>query len=94
MLVRPSGIDPSQTRIIDCDDAAGGDTLKADEFRLSGTVRNLRDGRVEIICEGAEEDIKKLIEWCKHGPEGAVVERVDVTWQDYTGEFKWFRVVY
>ena len=68
--------------------------LKADEFHLAGTVRNLRDGRVEIICEGAEEDIKKLIEWCKHGPEGAVVERVDVTWKDYTGEFKWFRVVY
>ena len=68
--------------------------LKADEFHLSGTVRNLRDGRVEIICEGAEEDIKKLIEWCKRGPEGAVVGRVEVAWKEYAGEFKRFRVVY
>jgi acylphosphatase len=67
---------------------------KADEFHLTGGVRNLGDGRVEGICEGAEEDINKLIEWCKRGPEGAVVERVDVTWKEYTGEFKYFRVLF
>jgi acylphosphatase len=67
---------------------------KADEFHLTGGVRNLGDGRVEVICEGAEEDIGKLIEWCKRGPEGAVVERVDVTWKEYTGEFKYFRVLF
>ena len=68
--------------------------MKADELRLVGSVRNLRDGRVEIICEGTEENITKLIEWCKHGPKGAVVERVDITWRDHTGEFKYFRVLY
>jgi acylphosphatase len=66
---------------------------KADEFRLSGTVRNLRDGRVEVICEGSEEDIGKLFEWCKHGPQGAVVEHVDIVWKEYTGEFKDFRIL-
>ena len=67
---------------------------KADDFLLTGNVRNLRDDRVEVICEGTEEDIGKLIEWCKHGPQGAVVEHVDVTWKEYTGEFKEFRIVY
>ena len=68
--------------------------MRAEELTLGGTVRNLRDGGVHIVCEGEEEEIKKLIEWCERGPEGAVVESVDVTWKEYTGEFKYFRVVY
>ena len=67
---------------------------KADEFRLTGGVRNLRDGRVGVICEGTEEDIGKLVEWCRRGPQGAVVEHVDVTWKEYTGEFKDFGILY
>jgi len=67
---------------------------KADEFRLTGSVRNLRDGRVEVVCEGAEEDIGKLVEWCRRGPQGAVVEHVDVAWKEYTGEFRDFSILY
>ncbi len=67
---------------------------KADELRLSGGVRNLRDGRVEVICEGAEEDIARMVEWCKRGPQGAIVEHVDVSWSDYIGEFKDFRILF
>jgi acylphosphatase len=67
---------------------------KAEEFHLTGGVRNLRDGRVEVICEGADEAIGKLIEWCKLGPEGGVVEHVDVAWKEYTGEFKEFGILY
>ena len=32
---------------------------------------------MEVICEGADKDIGKLIEWCKRGLQGAVVERVE-----------------
>jgi acylphosphatase len=67
---------------------------KADELHLTGGVRNLSDGRVKVICEGTEEDIVQLVEWCKRGPQGAVVERVDVAWEDYAGECKDFRIVY
>jgi acylphosphatase len=68
--------------------------MKADELGLGGTARNLTSGGIQIICEGAEEGIKKLIEWCKRGPEAAVVESVDVVWKEYTSEFKYFRVLY
>jgi acylphosphatase len=67
---------------------------RADELRLTGGVKNLRDGRVEVICEGTEEDIVRLVEWCKRGPQGAVVEHVDVAWRDYAGECKDFRIFY
>lgn len=69
-------------------------TRRADELRLTGIVRNLRDGRVEIVCEGAEEEIEKLIEWCNRGSGGAIVKHVDVAWKDYTGELKDFRIVH
>tara|TARA_B100000530_G_C15694903_1_gene383629 strand:- start:310 stop:588 length:279 start_codon:yes stop_codon:yes gene_type:complete len=44
---------------------------------LQGWVRNRTDGTVEIVAEGALEDVNKLVEWCEKGPETARVERVD-----------------
>ncbi len=67
---------------------------EADALRLTGGVRNLSDGRVEVVCEGTEEDIKRLIAWCEHGPQGAVVMGVTVSWKEYTGEFSDFRILY
>jgi len=61
---------------------------------LTGWVRNLPDGRVEAVFEGEKDGVEALIEFCRRGPPGARVTRVDVTWGDYTGEFKSFRVRY
>jgi len=63
---------------------------KADELGLSGVVRNMPDGSVHIVCEGDEKDVAHLIEWCKLGPPGARVDRVDTEWMEsssrsYTG---------
>jgi acylphosphatase len=57
---------------------------------LNGWVRNLPDGRVEAQFEGEEESVKEIIEFCRRGPPGARVSNVDVTWEDYLGEFKHF----
>ena len=66
---------------------------KAGEFGLGGWVRNLRDGRVQIVCEGEEEAIGKLIVWSRRGPEGAHVEGVDVDWEEAACEFNDFRIL-
>lgn len=50
----------------------------ADEYGLSGWVKNLPDGRVEAVFEGDEEAVKKAVKWCHQGPPGAVVEKVEV----------------
>ncbi len=68
--------------------------VKADELNLTGSVKNLRDGRVEVVSEGDEKEISKLIDWCRHGPRGAIVEHVDVAWKEHTGEFKDFRIMF
>ena len=46
---------------------------------LAGWVRNCPDGTVEAVFEGEQhEDVEALVEFCRAGPRGAQVERVDV----------------
>jgi len=61
---------------------------------ITGWVRNLRDGRVEAVLEGEKDRVDMLIEFCRRGPPGARVTRVEVTWENYTGEFKSFSIRY
>ncbi|MBD3171728.1 acylphosphatase [Candidatus Bathyarchaeota archaeon] len=63
----------------------------ANRLGLTGWVRNLRDGRVEIIAEGEEEMIDRLIQWCHRGPTMAHVTNVTVEKGDAKGEFNLFR---
>ena len=53
---------------------------------LVGRVRNLPDGRVEAIFEGAAASVDALVAWCEHGPSYADVERVVVTAEEPLGE--------
>jgi acylphosphatase len=67
---------------------------RADNQGVKGWVRNLPDGRVEAVFEGEEEAVKALIEFCRRGPSGAKVTNVDLTWENYTGEFGGFATRY
>lgn len=63
---------------------------KADELNLFGYVKNKIDGSVRIVAEGEEENLKGLVKWCYNGSKGAAVEKVDVGWEEASGEFKEF----
>jgi acylphosphatase len=65
---------------------------KAEAYHLTGWVRNRTDGRVEMVCEGIEEDIQDMVKWCKEGPPGAHVTGVGTTWERHTGEFNVFEI--
>ncbi|MBP8591309.1 acylphosphatase [Candidatus Shapirobacteria bacterium] len=52
--------------------------IKAENFGLSGWVRNLKDGRVEATLVGPEEKIEEMLSWLKHGPPLAEVEEVKI----------------
>lgn len=67
---------------------------EARRLSLKGWVRNTPDGAVEILCEGPEENVLRLVDWCKTGPPGAIVNSVDLDWEAYTGEFEDFRIRY
>ena len=68
--------------------------LKAEELRLAGTVRNLPDGSVEVVCEGDEAQVEQLIAWCRRGPDSAHVTSVDVQWQEPQANFRDFTIDY
>ena len=63
-------------------------------FDLTGWVRNLPDGNVEAVFEGPVEKLRQAVQWCRQGPRGARVTKVDEEWQAYTGEFKNFSIRY
>ncbi|MBS7619366.1 acylphosphatase [Candidatus Bathyarchaeota archaeon] len=65
---------------------------KARELSITGWVKNLEDGRVEIVAEGEEDKLKKFIEWCRIGPVMARVEDFEVRVEPVTGEFKSFDI--
>ncbi|MGD0978306.1 MAG: acylphosphatase [Candidatus Bathyarchaeia archaeon] len=67
---------------------------EARKHGVTGWVRNLPDDRVEAVFEGEQENVKKLLEFCRRGPPGARVASADVTWENYSGEFRDFEIRY
>jgi acylphosphatase len=59
-----------------------------------GWVRNRPEGTVEVVAEGQEEKVRKLVEWCHQGPPAARVTRVRETQELFEGEFSDFDVAY
>lgn len=67
---------------------------QARDFGLVGWVKNREDGAVEVVVEGEKKELEKLIMDCHDGPDIAMVETVDATWEEPTDEFVGFEVVY
>lgn len=61
---------------------------------ITGWVKNRQDGAVEIVAEGSRGALEDFVASCQHGPDVAWVEKVNVEWQEATGEFMHFEVVY
>lgn len=67
---------------------------RARQLGLKGWVRNNPDGSVEMVCEGEEEAVESMIDWCWKGSPSSRVSGVEVAWEEYRGEFEDFRVTY
>lgn len=53
---------------------------------LGGWVRNLPDGSVEAVFEGPRDSVQRAVAWAERGPEHAVVDSIDVSWESPLGE--------
>ena len=57
----------------------------ADSRGVAGWVSNRPDGSVEAVFEGEPDGVEAMIGFCREGPRGAEVERVEVSEEDLEG---------
>ena len=68
---------------------------RAQGLGLTGYAYNMPDGRsVEVVAEGTRDGLEELLANVRQGPNGAVVQDVDASWSQATGEFRDFRIAY
>ncbi|WP_252271121.1 acylphosphatase [Pseudomonas subflava] len=58
---------------------------EAERLDLNGWVRNLADGRVEVLVEGEEAAVRELAAWLEHGPAQARVDSLELEPQPMQG---------
>ena len=65
---------------------------QAQSIGLTGWVRNVYDGQVEVVAEGTRGDLEKLLRSLQRGPSGAHVHHVTEEWSPATGDFHRFSI--
>ncbi len=65
---------------------------KAVELGLSGSVRNLPDGTVEIVAQGDQGSVDALVQWAWTGSPSSHVTGVEVQDYDEAGDLTSFEV--
>ena len=61
-------------------------------FGITGWVRNLQDGRVEVLASGEENNIKQLQRWLRNGPSMARVTHIEINEPVQGEEFEEFSI--
>ena len=51
----------------------------AEALGLTGWVKNTKEGNVEALASGRDEQLQQFISWCKQGPAKAFVTNVEIT---------------
>lgn len=63
---------------------------KAKKFGIKGWVRNTKNGKVEILAQGSEKNIKEFFKWLEKGPLLAKVADLKIEEKDLNQIFKEF----
>ena len=63
-------------------------------YEVAGFVRNLVDGRVELVVEAEEDEAKAYLEGLQQSGMGAHIRGEVVQWLPATGEFSGFEIRY
>ena len=65
---------------------------QANQFKLTGWVRNRYDRTVETVAEGHKENLEGFLAALERGPSAANVTRVESNWEEATEEFTTFKI--
>jgi acylphosphatase len=59
-------------------------------FEVTGRVRNLPDGRVDLLAEGAEAELREFLVAIRESGLGPLIKNEDEIWSEANGEFRGF----
>lgn len=62
-------------------------------FEVTGTIRNLPDGRVELVCEGSRPELEAFRSALKDAGLAGFIRDEQVIWTDAKNEFRGFEIV-
>ena len=62
-------------------------------YEVSGIVRNLPDGRVELVAEGERSELEAFRAAIPDAGLGACIRQEDARWTEASGEFRGFEIV-
>ena len=62
-------------------------------FEVTGTVRNLADGRVELAAEGMREELDAFQRAVQDSEVGRFIRQEEVNWGGATGDFRGFEII-
>jgi acylphosphatase len=62
-------------------------------YEVAGTVRNLSDGRVELVAEGGREELEAFRQAIRESELGHFIEHEDVQWAEASSGFRGFEIV-
>jgi len=65
----------------------------ASGFEVSGTIRNLPEGGVELIAEGARDELEAFREAIRESGLDHFIRKEDVYWGEARNEFRGFEIV-
>ena len=60
---------------------------------VTGTVRNVADGRVELVVEGAREELEAFRKGVQESELGSFIRNEETHWGDAKNEFRGFEIV-
>ncbi len=66
----------------------------ARDMGVLGWVKNLRDGRVELVAEAEEETLKRFIDEIRSGPLKNFIKQVEISWSNASDTFDEFEICY
>jgi len=62
-------------------------------FEVTGTVRNLADGRVELVAEGASDELSAFQQAIRESELGHFIRKEEVAWSESLGGLRGFEIV-
>lgn len=61
-------------------------------FEVTGMVRNLLDGRVELAAEGAKDELEAFLQAIRESEVGRLIRSEDCRWEPASGSFRGFQM--